>query len=146
MKKTISIILILIIGTYIGYQGYSKSKEINKDSLELREIKITLNKYRKEAKNGSLNSLKILLSLENKLYINLYKKSILLELEENCQLNNKATSCNTLSKYMREEENYKEAFNYYKKSCDLKNSDGCFYLGNYYQEGLGVKKRFRKIS
>jgi len=46
MKKTISIIIILIIGSYIGFKGYTYSHNESINEIKHEEIKILLKKYK----------------------------------------------------------------------------------------------------
>ena len=43
-------------------------------------------------------------------------------------------------------DNYKKAFEFYKKSCDSKNFAGCHRLGNLYNNGKGVEKDYKMAA
>ena len=54
-----------------------------------------------------------------------------------------AYAFNNLGKMKEEEENYKEAFDYYLKSANLGESWACNKVGEYYRKGIGNKKDFK---
>ncbi len=56
----------------------------------------------------------------------------------------KKTSCIKVSIYSFEVKNYKQAFDFSKKACDLNSGHGCSMLGYHYLNGLGTKKDDKK--
>ena len=51
-------------------------------------------------------------------------------------------NCNNIGRVYKRTENYRQAFKYYKKACELNDKWGCGGLATLYDQGLGVKQNF----
>ncbi len=58
----------------------------------------------------------------------------------------KKSDCIRLSIVLYQKKDFKGAFKYSKKACDLGSADGCSKVGFHYLDGMGVDKNFKKAS
>jgi hypothetical protein len=63
--------------------------------------------------------------------------------KEGCEAGKKS-DCIRLSIVLYQKKDFKDAFKYSKKACDLGSSDGCSKVGFHYLNGLVVKKDLKK--
>ena len=65
--------------------------------------------------------------------------------KQGCEAGKKA-DCIRLSIVFYQKKDFKNAFEYSKKACDLGSSDGCSKVGFHYLDGIVVKKDLKKAS